>query len=232
MKSKQLFAIMAVLALGLVALAGFAPANDGADEGTISVSFDGNVKLADVQVLFPAATAEKVQYITTLDAKAVEDMSIVSYNAWQAIEDFVDGDVIVYTAAQYTASDVKKQIDNGVKTFGMDDTKTVVSFAASVDASYEIYEEGAVALMIEEAKDGTFTQADIDKAVEDAKKGMYTKEQLDKAVEDAKKSVAPVNDDAQTWQIVCIILGALILVLGFFGGKALIELKNAGGKLF
>lgn len=228
--------IIATLAVAMLCFAGVGLIDDGTDADDakyLTIVYNGIIDPADVATM--GVTPASANYIAEI---VVEPETYKEGLQFDLIKQFVVGDKFVVpmaTAATWTGAD-KTNILAAFDYFA-GPIITEIKFTATANKLVEIANLEDVASEVEVAI--AFISAAYDLEIEGLNATITEKEGIiaeqSALIADLQAQLAQASEvpgDAQTWQIVSIILGALFILTAIFGGRAIILVKKSGGKLF
>lgn len=221
--------IIATLAVVMLCFAGVGLIDDGTDADDakyLTILYDGIVDPADVATM--GVTPASANYLADLE---VEPETYKEGLMFDLIKQFLVGDKFIVpmaTAATWTGAD-KTNILAAFDYFA-GPIATEIKFTASANKLVPLANLDDVAKEVETAI--ALISATYDLQIEGLNATITEQSAL---IADLQAQLAQATEnpgDAQTWQIVSIVLGALFILTAIFGGRAIVLIKKSGGRLF
>lgn len=221
--------IIATLAVAMLCFAGVGLIDDGTDADDakyLTILYDGIVDPADVATM--GVTPASANYLADM---IVEPETYKEGLMFDLIKQFLVGDKFVVpmaTAATWTGAD-KTNILAAFDYFA-GPIATEIKFTASANKLVPLANLDDVAEEVETAI--ALISAAYDLQIEGLNATITEK---NATIADLEAQLAQATEnpgDAQTWQIVSIVLGALFVLMAIFGGRAIVLIKKSGGRLF
>jgi len=199
----QIYAIMAVAAMLAVAIIGFVPGTDAADDRDLTITFDGMIPAEIYSALIADDGALSIvyddednpkfvgYYTTVLLGDAVDKVTILNKDLYDTyIKHNLKGTIVTYAIDDVVAmdDDTYEELASALGTFTVAEVNKLGEITGGISTKLVLTglsEKKSVELAIADP-DRVYTQADMDAAVNaavsEAVAGLYTQEEYDAAL--------------------------------------------------
>lgn len=235
MKSK----VIATLAVLMLCFAGVgfidAGETDADDTKYLTIAYGGIIDPEDAVKMGFLVSNEGEWAITPASINYTAELvnEPVTYKdglKFDLIKGFLNIDTFVVpmvTAAGWTANEKASILDAFAEFAGP--ISTEIKFTSDKDKTIAIVNAADVVTDVEVAIQAIVDEYELTIAGLNA-----TIADKDKTIASLEEQLAQAgtSGDAQTWQIVSLVLGALFVLMAIFGGRAIVLIRKSGGKLF